>query len=446
MNRRGQAGFTIIEAIVGVAVFGIIATAFYFSINVVIDVSEINRRNTVATNLANEQLELLRNLPYTSLGTVNGNPPGSLPDEQIQTVDNIAYDVQTYISYVDDPYDGIFPDDLYSADYKRARIEVCWEGLSCPRPAVLISDFSSTTIETGAGTGVMQILVKDAQTANVSDATVTITRADPAVNIVGYTNSDGELIEPMLDPSTNNYHVAAGKAGFSTDYTVPASLEIPDPDNPDVSILDGALTQVSLYIDLTSILNINTLHAADQTPATDVPLQITGIRKKLGDDAEGDPIYKYDQEHPTNNEGHLFLTSLEWDVYRIVLTGPALDLYSVAGFDHSAPNPDPVTALTIDPATTTNLNIYLDTYTPYNILFTIRSESKQIVTDADIHLVKNGGGYDENRVTTDFGQAFFRDLIPGTYTYTITKAGFTTLTDTIDVIGQEQPEITLSQP
>ncbi len=446
MNTSKQSGFTLIEALVGVLVFGIIATAFYFSINVVIDVSEINRRNTVATNLANEQLELLRNLPYANLGTLNGNPAGNLPAEQNQTVDNITYNIQTYISYIDDPYDGVFPTDLYSADYKRARIEVCWEGLSCPRPAVLISDFSSTTVETGAGTGVMQIFVQDANTQPVSNARVTITRSDPAVNIEGFTNSDGELVEPMLDPSTNNYHVSASKTGLSTDYTVPASLAIPDPDNPDVSILDGALTQVTLFIDQTSILNINTKHAIDNQPATDVPLKITGIRKKLGDDADGNPVYKYDQMHPTNSDGFLALNAMEWDVYRIVLTGPALTLYSVAGFDHSAPNPDPVTALTINPATTTDLNIYLDAYTPYNILFTVRSESREIIADADIHLVKNGGGYDENRITTNFGQAFFRDLTPGTYTYTITKPGFTTLTDTIEVIGQEQPEIYLALP
>lgn len=446
MRPQRQAGFTIIEAVVGVAVFGIIATAFYFSINIVVDVSEISRRNTVATNLANEQMELLRNLPYAGLGTVDGNPPGTIPSEQTQTVDNIPYTVDTYISYVDDPYDGEFPDDLYSADYKRARIEVCWEGLSCPRSAILISDFSSNTIETGAGTGVMQIWVRDANTAPVTNATVTVTRANPAVNIVGYTNSDGELIEPMLDPSTNDYHVTATKVGHSTDYTVPVSPEIPDPENRDVSVLEESLTEVTLYIDLTSTLNINTLHAADLTPATGVPLQITGLRQVLGQDTEGEDIPKYDQEHPTDGEGHLSLTGLEWDVYHIVLTGPALTLYSIAGFDHSAPNPDPVTALTIDPDTTTDLNIYLDAYTPYNILFTVRSESSEIITDADIHLVKNGGGYDENRVTTNFGQAFFRDLTPGTYTYTVTKGGFTTLTDTIEVIGQEQPEVTLSSP
>ena len=446
MERNSQSGFTVIEALVGILVFGIIATAFYFSINVVIDISEINRRNTVATNLANEQLELLRHLPYADLGTVNGNPVGNLPAEQFKIVDNITYNINTYISYIDDPYDGVFPDDAYSADYKRARVEVCWSGLSCPRPAVLISDFSATTIETGAGTGVMQILVRDASTLPVGNAVVTITRNDPAVNIQGYTNSDGLLIEPMLTPSNNNYHVAATKGGFSTDYTVPASLAIPDPDNPDVSILEGEMTQVTLYIDQTSTLSISTKHAIDNEPATDVPLQITGIRKKLGDDASGNPIYKYDQMHPTNNEGFVTLTSLEWDVYRIVLTGPAATLYSVAGFDHSSPNPDPVTALTIDPDTNTDLNIYLDSYTPYNALFTVRSESREIITDADIHLVKNGGGYDENRVTTNFGQAFFRDLTAGTYTYTITKAGFVTATDTLEIIGQEQPEITLSLP
>ena len=446
MKAKRQKGFTLIEALVGIAVFGIIATAFYFSINVVIDASEINRRNTVATNLAIEKLELLRHLPYADLGTVNGNPPGNLPAQQIKTVAGIEYEVKTYISYIDDPYDGIFPDDTYSADYKRARVEVCWSGLSCPRPAILISDFSATTIETGAGTGVMQILVKDANTQPVGNARVTITRNDPAVNIEGYTNSDGLLIEPMLPPSTNDYHVSAIKKGFSIDYTVPASLAIPDPDNPDVSILEDVMTQVTLYIDETSTLNISTKHAIDNEPATDVPLQITGIRKKLGDDAFGNPIYKYDQMHPTNSKGFVTLNNMEWDVYRIVLIGPAATRYSVAGFDHSSPNPDPVTALAIDPATATDLNIYLDSYTPYNILFTVRSETKEIITEADIHLVKNGGGYDENRITTNFGQAFFRDLTTGPYTYTITKAGFVTATNTIEVIGQEEPEISLSLP
>jgi hypothetical protein len=289
----------------------------------------------------------------------------------------------------------------------------------------------------------MQVLVKDANTLPIANAQVTITRADPAVHIEGRTNASGELIEPLLSPSNNDYHPLATKSGYSTDYTSPATAQLPDPYNPDVSITEGLLTQATLYIDLLSTLNIQTRDAATGNAVASLPLKITGLRKILGDDAQDLPVYKYDQVHATNDQGNLALSNMEWDVYSFALANGAETLYSVAGFDYPNQAPDPVTSLAIDPASITTLTIYLDTFTANNLLFTIRNDTQQLQGEADIHLVKNSGGYDEHRTTTAFGQAFFRDLTAGSYTYAITKTGYVTQTGEIDVTGQLQPEITL---
>jgi len=216
-EESSQAGVTLVEVIIAVAVFSIIVTAFYLAINVVLDTVEISRRKTVSTNLANEQMEILRNMPYADIGTVDGNPSGTIPASQTKMVDGLQYTVNTYISYVDDPYDGTFPTDPLSADYKRARVEVCWIGLPCNNPSTLISDFSSNSVETGEGTGVMKITVKDDDNLGVAGALVKLSRTDPAVYIEGFTNADGELIEPLLDPSYNDYNVEVTKAGYGTD-------------------------------------------------------------------------------------------------------------------------------------------------------------------------------------------------------------------------------------
>lgn len=444
-NKKTNKGFTLVELIIGVAVFGVIATAFYFSINVVIDTVEISRRRSVATNIANEQMETLRNMPYADIGTLSGNPAGAIPQSQTITVDNIDYVVETYITYVDDEYDDVFPADLYSADYKRARISVCWSGgLTCPSPTVLISDFSTNTVETGAGTGVMKITVNDEDAQGVQGAQVIVSRDDPAVYIEGYTNSDGELVQPLLDPSYNNYHVVASKPGYGTDYTSEASANL-DPGNPDKSIIAGDLTEVTLYIDLLSDLTVNTIESSTGNPIPGVNFQLTGLRKLLGTDG-GDPalpVYKYQQNHTTDAFGTTNIVGLEGDYYEVLLNAGSETQYSVAAFDHPGMLPDPITTMNVESGTTPTLNVYLDTYTPYNILFTVRNEDGELIQDAQIQLV-DGEEYNETRPTTVFGQEFFRELEAKTYTYTITKDGYATATADIEVAGQEQPEIILT--
>ncbi|MFC1618098.1 carboxypeptidase regulatory-like domain-containing protein [Patescibacteria group bacterium] len=446
MNPKKQSGFTLIEVIVGAAVFGIIAVSFYFSINLIINTVEISRRKTVATNLANEQMEIIRSLPYAEIGVANGNPAGDIPANQTRTIDNLNYAIDTYISYVDDPYDGTFggePHDEYSADYKRVRISVCWQGLVCNNPSVLISDFSSPSAETAEGTGVMQINVQDDAGSGIEGARVNITRVDPSVYIDALTNGGGILNQPSLDPSFNDYHVIATKEGYGTAYTSPVSADL-DPNNPDKSIIEGELTEVTLFIDLLSSLTVSTVESSTGQPIGDVDFEITGLRKILGLDGEENDVYKYQQTHVTNAEGILNLNNIEGDFYQFALTNEDATSYSIAGFSSPGQLPDPITTVDIPSGSTPSINIYLDTFTPQNVLFTVRNDSGLLIEAADIRLY-NSSGYDETRATTNFGQEFFRELTAGNYNYSISKDGYQTSTGTIEVVDQEQPEIILTE-
>ncbi len=446
LRQKKQSGFTLIELIVGVAVFGIIVVAFYLSVNLIIDSVEVSRRKTVTTNLANQQMETLRNFPYADIATPDTVPAGNIPTSKTVTIDNINYSVNTYVSYVDDPYDGIFggePHDEFSADYKRVRIEVCWTGpLYCGNPSVLISDFSGNTIESGEGTGVMKVNVEDNSGGGVENSVITIHRDDPLVNSINYTNAAGEVIVPLLDPSNNNYHIIVTKENYGTDYTSPESLSL-SPNNPDKSISAGELTEVTLYIDLLSALNINTIQFDTGEIIGDVDFEITGLRKTLGTDGEGLEVYKYQQDHNTSAEGLLELTNIEGDFYHFGLNDGDENQYSIAAFSLPGQLPDPVTTTEVTSDSTQSLTIYLDTYTEHNLLFTVRNDTNQLIEAADIR-VFDGAEYDETRATTSFGQEFFRELENKIYNYTVTKDGYIQASGTIDVDGQMQPEITLT--
>ena len=64
------------------------------------------RTRITATALANEQLEIIRNLPYSEVGTVGGLPHGLIPATQNLNRDGQDFIVHTIIRSLDDPFDG----------------------------------------------------------------------------------------------------------------------------------------------------------------------------------------------------------------------------------------------------------------------------------------------------------------------------------------------------
>src|SRR4051812_43831350 len=95
-KQKLQQGFTLMETVVGVAIAGILISGVLASYNVLARNVKVARQQTVLSSLAASYLEIIKNLPYSQVGTVNGNPTGTLADSTnpiSTTIENITYHI-----------------------------------------------------------------------------------------------------------------------------------------------------------------------------------------------------------------------------------------------------------------------------------------------------------------------------------------------------------------
>jgi len=114
-------GFTLIESLVGIAVFIIITVSVYQAYAATMNAVRASRLKITATALANEQFEIIRNLPYDDVGVIGGIPNGKIPYIQNLVRDGTGFQTKTAIRNIDDPFDGTIgglPNDLSPADYR----------------------------------------------------------------------------------------------------------------------------------------------------------------------------------------------------------------------------------------------------------------------------------------------------------------------------------------
>ena len=104
-----QKGFTVIEVAVSAGIFVvlavIVAQVYFLIINQVV----AYREQIAVSSLADQYLEIVRNLPYSAIGTVSGNPHGNLADSVNPinaTVNGGSYQLYYEVTYLDDPADG----------------------------------------------------------------------------------------------------------------------------------------------------------------------------------------------------------------------------------------------------------------------------------------------------------------------------------------------------
>ena len=71
-------GFTLVEVLVATAIFLLFAVGIYSSLNLVFKIVYQSRVQILETAFLSEELEAVRNLPYSSVGIVNGVPAGVL--------------------------------------------------------------------------------------------------------------------------------------------------------------------------------------------------------------------------------------------------------------------------------------------------------------------------------------------------------------------------------
>lgn len=382
--RRPTGGFSLIEAIVAVAILAFVGISAFQLFNKLADIVRGSQAKLTATALANEQLEIIRNLPFADVGIVGGIPVGKIPRTQTLTRGAHTFSVVTTIRNVDDPFDGTIggsPNDLSPADYKLAEVAVTCT--TCARRAAVT--FTTTAapknLETASTNGALFVRVFDANGFAISNASVHIENNSeiPPVVIDELTNANGELQLVDVPPGNEVYEITVAKQGYSTDQTYPSGApQNPNPTKPHASVVLQDVTQVSFSIDRLSTLAVSTV-SETCVPVGDVDFHLQGA-KLLGTNPD---VPKYSQDLTTSGAGTLTLSSMEWDTYGLTFTDSAYDLSGSM----------PLAPLGLTPNTTQNLQLTTRTKNPRSLLVAVKDSATQLpVTDASVRLEKESYG------------------------------------------------------
>jgi len=342
--------------------------------------------------------------------------------------------------YVDDPYDLTAPADALPTDYKRAKVEVFWQG-RFSGSVVFITDVAQKGVETSVGGGTLLVNVFNAQGIGVSQANVHIVNeeANPPIDATYQTNSQGRFLASGVPPGQEKYKITVSKSGWSQERTYGTDA-IDSPAKPHASVYEGQVTEASFSIDETSIMVIESRGKSGQgyPVAGNIPFTLTSL--KLIGENEGEPVYKYSETSITDNAGNRTLPNMEWDSYSFSVdkqqTG--LDLINVE-VPPGTSVPQPVTLL---PDTT--LNVRLVVKAEHSLLVSVKNEaSSQPIFGAAVQLF-NIAEYDETRPTDESGQAFFIPVKSGSYTLEVRMQGYQTETVAVSVSGTASQTIFLT--
>lgn len=253
-------GMSLIDVVIGSALIVIVFLALFGILQAAVALSTLIKNESTATAIANGQMEYIRSLPYTSVGTVGGIPAGAIQQNATTTEDGTGYGVRTFIDYYDDPSDGIGAADAngITTDYKRIKVVVTYPAGRQTRQITLDSDYAPLGLETTLGGGTLQIKVVNAAGAPVSGATVTVTNASttPTVNLTTFSDSTGTVSLPGAATSTQ-YAVTVTKAGYSTAQTYVRDSTNQNPTPGYLTVVNNVTTTSTFAIDALGSLTVN---------------------------------------------------------------------------------------------------------------------------------------------------------------------------------------------
>lgn len=432
-KKKFQSGQLLIEVMIATAIFAILSAAIISLVVLLYQTVADVRIKTIARHLAVQQMELLNNVTYNSLGTTHGIPIGSIPEFSTVNRNGFIFTIHTSVIYVDDPFDNLAPQDLLPTDYKQVRIEIEWDqqlGLY-HEPIVLVNLISPKGIETTGGGGTLSVFVINSLGTPVGAATVHITnsKVNPNIDIELQTDQNGFLILPGAPPCSACYNISVNKSGYSTDKTYTSS-EIANPNKAPLTVTTNSLTESTFMIDILSSLKLTSFSGAQNfVLSPNNTFRLTGA-KTIGLDSQDNPVYKFDQTLSTGSDATLLLPNIEWDTY--ILTIPPSFNKQISGIYPHQP-------MLISPKSQTNLSFSTVALTSNSLLFNLQDASGSAIASASAVLklsnipvatISSGLSNQPN-----FGQAFFNNLNNANYAFTITHPVYQNLSGSIAVNG-----------
>lgn len=392
---KNSVGFSLVEVIVSIAIFLIVTVSVYQGFNSLLDAVAVSRIRTIASNLANEQFEIARNLSYSDVGILGGFPAGKIIQNQTLSRNNVEFSVETNIRNIDDPFDGTIEgnDEVGSpADYKLIELEIFCANCKNFLPLIFSTHIAPKNLEGLSTNGALFIRVFDANGQPIQGANVHIenNEAIPSFSIDDTTNNDGLLEIVDTPPGVQTYEITVSKQGYSEERTYATNLPgNPNPTKPHATVVAQQMTQISFAIDQVSTIDITSV-TETCSPVNNVDFAINGS-KLIGLSPD---VLKYSQVYETNAVGIKTIDNLEWDTYNFSLNDTA---YNIIGAI-------PLLPLNLGPNTNQNLKFIVSQKIPLSLLFTVKDASTQLpLSGAEITIEKSGYS---NSLTT--GRGFLR--------------------------------------
>lgn len=386
-------GFTLIETLVGAAVFLVVAIASYNAYVSIFRLANLNQTRLLAVNLADEQFETIRNMPYSQIGITNGIPSGVLPASTTFARGGITFNVGFTVRDVDLPFDGIFGsstnNDTSPSDNKFVQVSVNCSSCLNFMPVVVTGQIAPKNLENSTNNGALFVQVINANGNPVSSASVHVayTSTSSPIIIDDTTNNSGMLDLVDIPPAVQAYNITVSKTGYSADQTYVASSSNPTPTKPPATIVAQQLTQISLSIDKTSNLNISSM-SPTCSAVPNFHFTMTGGKQI------GSSVPKYSKALATNGSGLLALTPMEWDSYTITPTDSSYDLVGL----------NPLNPIALNPNSTQNVQLIALPKNSDSLLVTVKDSATGLPLSGAVVQVTGPSGYNQTFTT---GQGYF---------------------------------------
>ncbi len=419
-QQRLPRGFTVIDVLVGTALLVIVALGISGGFQVLFKVLSQSQNKNIALGLANEQIEIIRNLEYQNIGTIGGVPSGSLLQNKTEEIRGRIYSISTDIIYIDDPCDqtvSTTPSDNFPADYKKARVEVSWQDHNLPKSIVEIANFSPPNLESEVGGGTLSLYVKDSQSYQAiphAEVRIINSQVEPNVNIITNTDDNGWLSRPGLASSTD-YQIIVSQTNYDTHQTYEDSPSLdPEPEYSHAKIIDGHKTTRYFAISKTSDIKVYTIDDQSQ-PLANILFNAAGGRKIGVDPSSGSNVYSYqDNSLATDLNGEKQINDVSPGEYYFEITDPD---YAVL-----TPNLEKPLILESDSQQIINLTLApIDE--PYLRVLVKNASTTDAVAGAIVHL--HNQDYDKSVQSNEDGLAIFpfdaTALANGDYTLEVSK-------------------------
>jgi hypothetical protein len=375
---KHEAGTSLIDLLVSL---GIIAVLFggiylvYFSI--VTAIANIGVHTAATTAISNE-LEMIRNLPYSNVGTVGGIPSGVIPQVQSVSIGQFSFSLQTTVLNIEDPFDQS-PSSTPVADYKLVDIVASCALCTHFSPVEITTTVASRNLTAGTPYGSIFVTIINSNGVGVPEATVQVVNASvtPSVDVTDVTNASGVLKLIGVSTSTQGYQIFASKNGFSSAQTYsPGGAGNPNPIQPNITVASETVSDVTLAIDALAVLNVSTTNDVCQ-PVASEPFSVQGTQL-IGTSPD---VYNFATTTKTNANGSFVFAGLPWDTYSLALADPA---ENVAGTV-------PFSPITIDPSSTQSFQFILQPASNPSLLVNVMdSGTGGGIPNANVTLSKSG--------------------------------------------------------